>query len=174
MNTRISLFLMLAAVSLAANQVQADSLVDGSVDEGKAKAITCTVCHGAEGNSANPLWPNIAGQHASYIQAQLHAFKSGKRKDPLMAPQAYLSRYESLRGPDGEPGLRQQIEELLADRPLRLLKLSAVYDGGGAGLGDQLPELTLQELADRYGVSAERIRQLEANALRKMRASMTA
>ena len=34
--------------------------------------------------------------------------------------------------------------------------------------------MTLQELADRYGVSAERIRQLEANALRKMRASMTA
>jgi RNA polymerase sigma-32 factor len=35
-------------------------------------------------------------------------------------------------------------------------------------------KVTLQELADRYGVSAERIRQLEANALRKMRASITA
>jgi RNA polymerase sigma-32 factor len=35
-------------------------------------------------------------------------------------------------------------------------------------------KITLQELADRYNVSAERIRQLEANALRKMRASMTA
>jgi len=35
-------------------------------------------------------------------------------------------------------------------------------------------KMTLQELADRYGVSAERIRQLEANALRKMRSSMTA
>ncbi|MDX1571446.1 MAG: RNA polymerase sigma factor RpoH [Xanthomonadales bacterium] len=33
---------------------------------------------------------------------------------------------------------------------------------------------TLQELADRYGVSAERIRQLEANALKKMRASIAA
>ncbi|MDZ4731360.1 MAG: RNA polymerase sigma factor RpoH [Xanthomonadales bacterium] len=33
---------------------------------------------------------------------------------------------------------------------------------------------TLQELADRYGVSAERIRQLEANALKKMRAAITA
>ena len=38
----------------------------------------------------------------------------------------------------------------------------------------QEEKMTLQELADRYGVSAERIRQLEANALRKMRASMTA
>jgi len=35
-------------------------------------------------------------------------------------------------------------------------------------------KLTLQDLANRYGVSAERIRQLEANALRKMRASITA
>jgi len=35
-------------------------------------------------------------------------------------------------------------------------------------------KMTLQDLADRYEVSAERIRQLEANALRKMRASITA
>jgi len=35
-------------------------------------------------------------------------------------------------------------------------------------------KMTLQELADRYGISAERIRQLEANALRKMRASIVA
>jgi RNA polymerase sigma-32 factor len=35
-------------------------------------------------------------------------------------------------------------------------------------------KVTLQELADKYNVSAERIRQLEANALRKMRASITA
>lgn len=35
-------------------------------------------------------------------------------------------------------------------------------------------KVTLQELADRYSVSAERIRQLEANALKKMRASIAA
>lgn len=35
-------------------------------------------------------------------------------------------------------------------------------------------KITLQELADKYGVSAERVRQLEANALRKMRATITA
>ncbi len=32
------------------------------------------------------------------------------------------------------------------------------------------PKATLQELADEYGVSAERIRQIEANAFKKMRA----
>jgi RNA polymerase sigma-32 factor len=35
-------------------------------------------------------------------------------------------------------------------------------------------KITLQTLADRYGVSAERIRQLEANALKKMHGSITA
>ena len=35
-------------------------------------------------------------------------------------------------------------------------------------------KVTLQELADEYGVSAERIRQVEANALKKMRALFTA
>ena len=38
----------------------------------------------------------------------------------------------------------------------------------------QEDKITLQELADKYGVSAERIRQLEANALRKMKASFNA
>ena len=32
---------------------------------------------------------------------------------------------------------------------------------------------TLQELADEYGVSAERVRQLEQNALKKMRGRIT-
>jgi RNA polymerase sigma-32 factor len=36
------------------------------------------------------------------------------------------------------------------------------------------PKATLQELADEYGVSAERIRQLEANALKKMKALFAA
>ena len=35
-------------------------------------------------------------------------------------------------------------------------------------------KVTLQELADEYGVSAERIRQIEANALKKMKALFTA
>jgi RNA polymerase sigma-32 factor len=39
-------------------------------------------------------------------------------------------------------------------------------------LGDR--KMTLQHLANRYGISAERVRQLEGNALRKMRASITA
>jgi cytochrome c553 len=90
MKLRLIPILTLTAVALTVNHVEAESLVDGSVDAGKTRAITCTACHGAEGNSVNPLWPNIAGQHAGYIAAQLRAFKSGDRKDPLMAPQSMM------------------------------------------------------------------------------------
>ena len=61
---------------------------DGSAEAGQAKATACTACHGADGNSSNPQWPTLAGQHAQYIVKQLQAFKSGARKDPLMSPMA--------------------------------------------------------------------------------------
>ena len=55
---------------------------------GKDKAQTCAACHGADGNSINPEWPNLAGQHASYVSKQLADFKAGEmRTDPVMAGQ---------------------------------------------------------------------------------------
>ena len=33
-------------------------------------------------------------------------------------------------------------------------------------------KLTLHELADEYGISAERVRQVEANAIKKLRSAM--
>jgi cytochrome c553 len=55
------------------------------VAAGKAKAVTCAGCHGPDGISANPQWPNIKGQNAPYIEAQLKAFKSGTRANAMMA-----------------------------------------------------------------------------------------
>lgn len=60
----------------------------GDVAAGKAKAATCIACHGADGNSANPAWPNLAGQHAVYLEKQIKDFRDGKRKDPMMSPMA--------------------------------------------------------------------------------------
>lgn len=51
----------------------------GSAEAGAALSSTCLACHGANGNSANPEWPNLAGQNASYIENQLHLFHDGKR-----------------------------------------------------------------------------------------------
>ena len=80
----------LLCVVLTITPAAAESLVDGSVDAGKAKSVTCAACHGAEGNSANPTWPNLAGQHAKYVVNQLQAFKDGLRNNALMNSQAMM------------------------------------------------------------------------------------
>jgi len=60
----------------------------GSAESGRAKSMTCAACHGPDGNSLNPQWPNLAGQHATYIVRMLKAFKSGERENVLMSGQA--------------------------------------------------------------------------------------
>jgi cytochrome c553 len=64
------------------------ALAEGSAEEGQAKATPCVACHGLNGNSVNPIWPSLAGQHPQYILKQLQAFKKGERQDPLMSPMA--------------------------------------------------------------------------------------
>ncbi len=60
----------------------------GDAEAGKAKAQVCFSCHGVNGNSVNPAWPNLAGQHEGYIAKQLADFKAGDmRNDPLMMGQ---------------------------------------------------------------------------------------
>jgi cytochrome c553 len=54
------------------------------IEAGKAKTLVCAACHGADGNSVNPIWPRLAGQHATYIAKQLRDFKAAKRTDPTM------------------------------------------------------------------------------------------
>ncbi|HEY8118367.1 MAG TPA: cytochrome c [Methylophilaceae bacterium] len=57
-------------------------------DAAKGAAIVntvCAACHGADGNSAVPMYPKLAGQHAEYITKQLTNFKAGDRKNPIMS-----------------------------------------------------------------------------------------
>lgn len=60
----------------------------GDAAAGKQKAVVCAACHGPDGNSINPIWPKLAGQHAAYLTKQMRAFRSGERKDPIMSPMA--------------------------------------------------------------------------------------
>jgi cytochrome c553 len=82
---------LVAALSLAVTLGwTAPSLAAGSKDAGQAKAATCGACHGIDGNSVNPEWPNLAGQHETYILKQLTAFHGGNRQNPLMSPMAAI------------------------------------------------------------------------------------
>ena len=57
----------------------------GDAAAGKEKAEICKQCHGPDGNSPVTAFPKIGGQHAKYIVQALADYKSGARKDPVMA-----------------------------------------------------------------------------------------
>jgi len=56
----------------------------GNIDAGKEKSTSCAACHGADGVSASPMFPTLAGQHADYIVHALNAYKTAKRNNPIM------------------------------------------------------------------------------------------
>ncbi|MBM3395505.1 MAG: cytochrome c4 [Betaproteobacteria bacterium] len=60
----------------------------GDPAKGQAASAMCGACHGPDGNSMIPANPKLAGQHAAHIAKQLKDFKSGARKNPIMAPMA--------------------------------------------------------------------------------------
>ena len=76
---------LIASVLFAAVAVTANAA--GDAKAGQAKAGVCVGCHGVNGNSTNPSWPKLNGQHAKYIAQHLADFKLGKRNDPLMLGQ---------------------------------------------------------------------------------------
>ena len=80
------------ALALAGGLAQAA----GDAAAGKQKAMACGACHGLDGNSMAPQFPDLAGQHASYIAKQIADFKAGVRKDPVMSAQAAAVKDEDV------------------------------------------------------------------------------
>ena len=69
----------------------------GDSEAGKKKSAPCAACHGANGVSASPDFPNLAGQYDDYIAKALSHYKNGKRKNPIMQAQvANLSQKDML------------------------------------------------------------------------------
>lgn len=79
---------LLYVVVLGIFVVHGTGALADDVAAGKAKSASCAGCHGAEGISNNPLWPNLAGQQRGYLVKQLKAFRDGSRSDPMMSPMA--------------------------------------------------------------------------------------
>ena len=76
--------LILATLLAASLPVAAAS---GDADVGKKKSAPCAACHGQNGVSPSPEFPNLAGQYADYLQAALTHYKNGKRRNPIMQAQ---------------------------------------------------------------------------------------
>lgn len=71
----ITSFIFLYSLSVSAT---------GDINTGKVKSITCTACHGNDGNSVIPQYPKLAGQGAPYLLKQLQDYKNGRRNNPIM------------------------------------------------------------------------------------------
>ena len=83
--TRISIsWVSVWGLALSALLIVGSAQAAGDLKAGKKKARACQVCHGKGGQSTNPTYPVLAGQHAKYLVKQLKAFRSGTRKDPIM------------------------------------------------------------------------------------------
>lgn len=80
--------LMLVLSGLAISVAASAWAEGGNAEAGKTKSATCAACHGADGNSVNPEWPKLAGQHPSYLLKQLMNFKNDERVNPSMSPMA--------------------------------------------------------------------------------------
>lgn len=118
--------------------VLACSVVAGAASAGDAalgaqKAAVCGACHGMTGTSVNPEWPSLAGQHESYVVAQLQQFKQGTRVNPLMTPMAAMLSEADMR--DLGAHFAQQTPAGLEADPSNWKAGEKLYRGGDATRG---------------------------------------
>ena len=97
---------------------------DGNAEAGKTKSAVCAACHNADGNSVNPEWPKLAGQHPNYIIKELNDFKNDKRVNATMSPMA-------------KPLSEQDMADLAAYFSSQAKKLGEA-DQTKVGLGEQV------------------------------------
>ena len=76
-----------ALILLAALAASGSAFASGDASVGKKKSTPCAVCHGAEGVSPSPEFPNLAGQYPDYLLSAMQHYKNGKRKNPIMKAQ---------------------------------------------------------------------------------------
>jgi nitrite reductase (NO-forming)/hydroxylamine reductase len=134
------------------------------LEAGKQRATTCFGCHGAEGVSLNPKYPNLAGQSVEYLVKQLNAFRNGDRKDAIMSPMAsnmsdadvenVAAFFAGLGAVSQQPlttgGEREQITLLAAQV---LAAAQAMYQGAASGV--PAPETTANAAAGIQLTEAE-------------------
>lgn len=78
---RLAQIMMILVLGLAS----ASAMAGGDPVIGKTKATPCVACHGEDGRGIAPNYPVLAGQHADYLAHALRQYRSGERKNPIMA-----------------------------------------------------------------------------------------
>jgi cytochrome c553 len=77
------------AVAAAVALFGAGAVAAADIEAGKKKAQeVCAACHNLDGVSTIPEYPKLAGQYPDYLAKALRDYKSGARKNPVMAGMA--------------------------------------------------------------------------------------
>jgi cytochrome c553 len=165
----------LTLLALAGLIVAGGANAAGDATAGKTKSATCVACHMTDGNSVNPIWPKLAGQHYDYLVKQLSDFRAGNRTDPTMTAMvvplndqdvldlaAYFSSQTQAPGA-ANPDLVQQGEQIYTQgNPASgVAACTACHGASGLGMpqamfprvGGQHPDYVKKQLNDfRAGV----------------------
>jgi cytochrome c553 len=90
MNMKQWLPIALITVAGCASQVE---------PSGAELAVTkgCVACHGADGRSIAPTFPNLNGQWETYLRLQLMAYRAGTRSNAIMNGQAAALTDDEIR-----------------------------------------------------------------------------
>ena len=119
----------------------------------------CASCHGADGNSGTPVNPKLSQQHPEYLVKQLQEFKSGKRKNAIMAGFAGALSEDDMKNiaywaasKKAKPGFAKDKELValgeriyrggMADR--QIAACAGCHSPNGAGIPAQYPRLAGQ------------------------------
>jgi cytochrome c553 len=84
-HARVVLALAVLLLVAVTSEARAASPLD---DPGFAKVITCSACHGQNGNSRTDMMPIIAGLDPPYFKKQIESYATGKRPSTEMEPYA--------------------------------------------------------------------------------------
>jgi cytochrome c553 len=124
--TLLSVFLTALAPFVAVN-------AEGDAEAGKARSTVCGACHGMDGISLIPNYPNLAGQVPGYIADQLALFKSGERSSPEMIGQVVLLEEQDMADLDAYyASLKPKASSIAAEDEALALEGERIYRGGFA------------------------------------------
>lgn len=158
----LAALLTLSAVSSFAADTSAEPVKISKPDLVRGEAsftAVCASCHGADGNSGTPGNPKLSQQHPEYLVKQLQEFKSGKRKNAIMAGFASALSEEDMKNiaywaasKKSKPGFAKDKELVslgeriyrggIADR--QVAACAGCHSPTGAGIPAQYPRLAGQ------------------------------
>jgi len=158
----MSALLCLAGQTHGAEAASADLTTDAQRSALQKTIETCAACHGGNGRSVSPTFPNLAAQTPAYLELQLHAFKDQTRADPdaqaymwgMASPlsdasisglAAYFSKQSAAQGSGGNAALIAQGRQIFVEGvPPRQIPACASCHGAQAQGNGPFPRLAGQ------------------------------